>query len=135
MKRYFIFLVAMALILAMASFVVMWTAPEAFLPVMPMLALYFAVITGAQHYIVLKSMYQSPRRFVQVFLATTVATLFIHLVVFAIYLFTHTVHAKLFSIVFCIGFAVMMVFETSAMVITISKERKKHQNDIIQKHN
>lgn len=127
MRRYYIALVAMALLLALASFVVMWTAPQAFLPVMPLLALYFAVVTGVQHYIVLKSMYQSPRRFVQVFLAATVAILFVHLVVFAVYLFTHTAHAKPFALAFCIGFAAMMVFETTAMVVTISNERKKRQ--------
>ena len=127
MRRYYIALVAMALLLALASFMVMWTAPQAFLPIMPLLALYFAVVTGVQHYIVLKSMYQSPRRFVQVFLATTVATLFVHLVVFAVYLFTHTAHAKPFALAFCIGFAAMMVFETTAMVITIGNERKKNQ--------
>jgi predicted neutral ceramidase superfamily lipid hydrolase len=127
MRRYYIALVAMALLLALASFVVMWTAPQAFLPVMPLLALYFAVVTGVQHYIVLKSMYQSPRRFVQVFLAATVAILFVHLVVFAVYLFTHTAHAKPFALAFCIGFAAMMVFETTAMVVTIGNERKKNQ--------
>jgi hypothetical protein len=127
MRRYYIALVAMALLLALASFVVMWTAPQAFLPVMPLLALYFAVVTGVQHYIVLKSMYQSPRRFVQVFLAATVAILFVHLVVFAVYLFTHTAHAKPFALAFCIGFAAMMVFETTAMVLTIGNERKKNQ--------
>lgn len=127
MRRYYIALVAMALLLALASFVVMWTAPQAFLPVMPLLALYFAVVTGVQHYIVLKSMYQSPRRFVQVFLAATVAILFVHLVVFAVYLFTHTAHAKPFALAFCIGFAAMMVFETTAMVVTIGNERKKRQ--------
>ncbi len=127
MRRYYIALVAMALLLALASFVVMWTAPQAFLPVMPLLALYFAVVTGVQHYIVLKSMYQSPRRFVQVFLAATVAILFVHLVVFAVYLFTHTAHAKPFALAFCIGFAAMMVFETTAMVLTIGNERKKRQ--------
>lgn len=127
MRRYYIALVAMALLLALASFVVMWTVPQAFLPVMPLLALYFAVVTGVQHYIVLKSMYQSPRRFVQVFLAATVAILFVHLVVFAVYLFTHTAHAKPFALAFCIGFAAMMVFETTAMVVTIGNERKKRQ--------
>lgn len=127
MRRYYIALVAMALLLALASFVVMWTAPQAFLPVMPLLALYFAIVTGVQHYIVLKSMYQSPRRFVQVFLAATVAILFVHLVVFAVYLFTHTAHAKPFALAFCIGFAAMMVFETTAMVVTIGNERKKRQ--------
>ena len=127
MKRYYIALVAIALLLALASFVVMWTAPQAFLTVMPILALYFAIVTGLQHYIVLKSMYQSPRRFVQIFLASTVAILFVHLAFFAVYLFTHTAHAKPFALAFCIGFAAMMVFETTAMVVTIGNERKKNQ--------
>ena len=127
MRRYYIALVAMALLLALASFVVMWTAPQAFLPIMPLLALYFAVVTGVQHYIVLKSMYQSPKRFVQFFLATTVATLFLHLVVFAAYLFTHTQQAKLFAIAFCIGFAVMLVFETVSLILLINREKKSRK--------
>lgn len=127
MRRYYIALVAFALVLTLAAFAVQWFAPERFLTVMPLLALYFAVVTGLQHYIVLKSMYQSPRRFVQVFLATTVAILFVHLAFFAVYLFTHTAHAKLFAIAFCIGFAATMVFETTAMVLTVNREKKNRQ--------
>lgn len=127
MKRYYIALVVVALVLALASFVVMWTAPERFLSVMPLLALYFAAVTGVQHWLVVKSMYQSPRRFVQFFLATTVGTLFLHLVVFAAYLFTHTQQAKLFAIAFCIGFAVMLVFETVSLVLLINREKKNRK--------
>lgn len=127
MKRYYIALVVVALVLALASFVVMWTAPERFLTVMPLLALYFAAVTGVQHWLVVKSMYQSPRRFVQFFLATTVGTLFLHLVVFAAYLFTHTQQAKLFAIAFCIGFAVMLVFETVSLVLLINREKKNRK--------
>lgn len=127
MKRYYIALVVVALVLALASFVVMWTAPEQFLTVMPLLALYFAAVTGVQHWLVVKSMYQSPRRFVQFFLATTVGTLFLHLVVFAAYLFTHTQQAKLFAIAFCIGFAVMLVFETVSLVLLINREKKNRK--------
>ena len=127
MKRYYIALVVVALVLALASFVVMWTAPERFLTAMPLLALYFAAVTGVQHWLVVKSMYQSPRRFVQFFLATTVGTLFLHLVVFAAYLFTHTQQAKLFAIAFCIGFAVMLVFETVSLVLLINREKKNRK--------
>ena len=127
MRRYYIALVAFALVLTLAAFAVQWLAPACFLTVMPLLALYFAVVLGVQHYIVLKSMYQSPRRFVQVFLATTVATLFIHLAVFALYLFTHTAHAKLFAIAFCIGFATMLVFETASLVLLINREKKNRE--------
>lgn len=127
MKRYYIALVVVALVLALASFVVMWTIPERYLIVMPLLALYFAAVTGVQHYFVVKSMYQSPKRFVQFFLATTVATLFLHLVVFAAYLFTHTQQAKLFAIAFCIGFAVMLVFETVSLILLINREKKSRK--------
>lgn len=127
MRCYYISLVVVALVMAIASFVVMWVAPECFLTVMPLLALYFAAVTGLQHYFVVKSMYQSPKRFVQLFLALTVASLFLHLVVFATYLFTHTAHAKLFAIAFCIGFAVMLVFETLSLVLLINHERKNRQ--------
>lgn len=127
MKRYYIALVVVALVLALVSFVVMWTLPERYLTVMPLLALYFAAVTGVQHYFVVKSMYQSPKRFVQFFLATTVATLFLHLVVFAAYLFTHTQQAKLFAIAFCIGFAVMLVFETVSLILLINREKKNRK--------
>lgn len=127
MKRYYIALVVVALVLALVSFVVMWTIPERYLTVMPLLALYFAAVTGVQHYFVVKSMYQSPKRFVQFFLATTVATLFLHLVVFAAYLFTHTQQAKLFAIAFCIGFAVMLVFETVSLILLINREKKSRK--------
>lgn len=125
MRRYYISLLVTTLVLALASFVVLWTAPANFLTVMPLLALYFAVVTGVQHYFVVKSMYKSPKRFVQLFLALTVATLFLHLLVFAVYLFTHTQQAKLFAIAFCIGFATMLVFETTSLVMLINHERRK----------
>ena len=125
MRRYYISLLVTTLVLALASFVVLWTAPANFLTVMPLLALYFAVVTGVQHYFVVKSMYKSPKRFMQLFLALTVATLFLHLLVFAVYLFTHTQQAKLFAIAFCIGFATMLVFETTSLVMLINHERRK----------
>ncbi len=128
MRRYYLSLVVMTLVMVLATFIVMWTAPGSFLSVMPLLALYFAAVTGVQHYFVVKSMYQSPKRFVQLFLTFTVASLFLHLVVFAAYLFTHTQQAKLFAIAFCIGFAAMLVFETVSLVILINREKKNHKN-------
>lgn len=128
MRRYYLSLVIMTLLMVLLSFIVMWTAPGQFLSVMPLLALYFAAVTGVQHYFVVKSMYQSPKRFVQFFLALTVASLFLHMVVFAAYLFTHTQQAKLFAIAFCIGFAAMLVFETVSLVILINREKQNHKN-------
>ena len=128
MRRYYISLIVVALLLVLASFVVMWVAPARFFTVMPLLALYFSAVTGIQHYFVVNSMYKSPKRFVQLFLAFTVASLFLHMVVFAAYLFTHTHQAKLFAIAFCIGFAAMLIFETASLVLLINREKKNRQN-------
>ena len=127
MKRYLVALVALTLLLAIVSVAVKPIAPQIILPVNILLAVYFAIITGVQHFIVVKSFYKSPRRFVQIFLASTVATLFIHLAVLAFYLITRLNEARSFTISFAIGFATYLVFETTALVLTVNKEKKKHQ--------
>ena len=127
MKRYLISLLLTTLVLVLASFLVMWTAPESYLPVMTVLALYFAVICVIQHLLVTRAMNRSPRTFVQVFLGSVVGVLFIHIVVLAVYLLTHPSHAKLFTIAFSIGYAVSLVFETVALVRCVDRERKRRQ--------
>lgn len=126
MRKYFISLIAVTLALVLISFVVLWTSPEHFINAMPVLALYFCVITGLQHYLTIKSMYKSPRTFVKVFLSTTVAVLFIHLVVLAFWLFTHPQQSRLFALAFSIGYAVFLVFETVSLVCLIQREKKKN---------
>ena len=127
MKRYYVSLLVMTLALVLASFVVMWTSPENFLMVMPLLALYFGVVCGVQHWIVTRAMNRSPRAFVQIFLGSVVAVLFLHIVVLAAYLFTHTSHARLFTLAFCVGYVVSLVFETTALVRFVSNERRRRQ--------
>ncbi len=123
MKRYYIALSIVTLVLLAAAFsVLLFSRPE-FLIIMPILAIYFAVVTGLQHYVVVKSMKKSPRQFVQFFLGATVAVLFIHLVVLASYLFTHVSQAKNFTLAFCIGFATMLIFETIALVLFVKRSR------------
>ncbi len=125
MKRYYIALAIVTLLLVAAAFSVLLFSRSDFYLVMPILAFYFAIITGIQHFVVVKSMNKSPRQFVQYFLGATVAVLFIHLVVLASYLFTHTDQAKSFTLAFCIGFATMLVFETVALLIHVNREKKK----------
>ena len=124
MKRYYIALTIVTLVLLVAAFSVLLFSRPNFHLVMPLLALYFAIITGIQHYVVVKSMKKSPRQFVQCFLGATVAVLFIHLVVLASYLFTHTDQAKSFTLAFCIGFATMLVFETVALILFVKRQRE-----------
>lgn len=128
MRRYIISLLIISLTLVLASFAVMWLAPQQFIIAMPLLVLYFAVLTLVQHTIVTKAMHRSPKTFVQLFLGSTVGVLFIHLIVLAIFLFTTPTQGRRFLIAFCIGYVVYLVFETVALVRYVDNEKKKRQN-------
>lgn len=126
-RRYLISLLAMTLALVLASFIVLWVAPEKFLIAMPVLALYFGIVTGVQHFLVTRAMYRSPKTFVQIFLATVVGMLFLHIVVLAAYLLTHLTHVHLFTVAFLIGYVVSLVFETVALVQFVKDERNRRR--------
>ena len=119
----------MTLALVLAAFVVMWLAPSHYLPIMPLLALYFGVICGIQHWLVTRAMYRSPKIFIQMFLGSVIGVLFIHIVVLAAYLFSHPSHAHLFTLAFCIGYAVSLVFETVALVRFVNHERRRRMEE------
>lgn len=128
MRRYYISLLLVSLVLILASFMVMWFAPQAFIVAMPLLVLYFAILTLVQHTIVVKAMQRSPKTFVQLFLGTTVGVLFIHLIVLASFLLTTPAQGRRFLIAFCIDYVVYLVFETVALVRYLDNEKKKRQN-------
>ena len=131
MKRYYIALAIVTLLLVAAAFSVLLFAQPEFHLFMPLLAFYFAIITGLQHFVVVKSMKKSPQRFVQFFLGSTVVALFIHMIVlFSIVFFRyfHAPHAaKVFILSFGIGFAAMLVFETVALLVHIKREKNKEK--------
>ena len=128
MRRYYISLLLVSLVLILVSFAVMWFAPQTFIMAMPLLVLYFAILTLVQHTIVVKAMQRSPKTFVQLFLGTTVGVLFIHLIVLASFLLTTPAQGRRFLIAFCIGYVVYLVFETLALVRYVDNEKKKRQN-------
>ena len=128
MRKYYISLLLVSLVLILASFMVMWFAPKVFIVAMPLLVLYFAILTLVQHTIVVKAMQRSPKTFVQLFLGTTVGVLFIHLIVLALFLLTTPAQGRRFLIAFCIGYVVYLVFETVALVRYVDNEKKKRQN-------
>lgn len=128
MRRYYISLLLVSLVLILASFMVMWFAPKVFIVAMPLLVLYFAILTLVQHTIVVKAMQRSPKTFVQLFLGTTVGVLFIHLIVLVSFLLTTPAQGRRFLIAFCIGYVVYLVFETVALVRYVDNEKKKRQN-------
>lgn len=124
MRRYYISLLVVSLILVLATFIVMWAAPHLFIIAMPLLVLYFAALTLVQHTIVVKAMNRSPKTFVQLFLGSTVGVLFIHLIVLTIFLLTNPGQGRRFLIAFCIGYVVYLVFETVALVRFVDRARK-----------
>lgn len=128
MRRYYISLLLVSLVLILVSFAVMWFAPQTFIMAMPLLVLYFTILTLVQHTIVVKAMQRSPKTFVQLFLGTTVGVLFIHLIVLATFLLTTPAQGRRFLIAFCIGYVVYLVFETVALVRYVDNEKKKRQN-------
>ncbi|MBR1850132.1 MAG: hypothetical protein IJ789_02040 [Bacteroidales bacterium] len=124
-RKYYALLVALTALLVVASFVVQKQAPQNFIVALPLTALYFAIVTGLQHWFVVNSTKKDPRTFIRNFLGATIGVLFLHLVVMATYMFTHMAQAKIFVVGFCIGYAAYLVFETVALILFVRNARKK----------
>ena len=126
MRRYYLILVVLTLLLTAVVWWVNMRVPalgsqHSILYVLP---LYFAVVTGIQHYVVANSLKKDPRTFIKNFLGLTVGTLFLHLVVLSLWAFTHIPTAKPFIIAFGIGFVVYLFFETLMLVLLVRKHKK-----------
>ena len=129
MRRYLVSLLCMSLVLVLATLAAMWFAPQNFIVAMPLLVIYFALLTLVQHILVVRGMSRSPKTFVQIFLGTTIGVLFVHLVVLAVFLISNHQQGKRFLIAFCIGYLAYLVFETVALVRFVDREKKRRQQD------
>lgn len=117
----------MTLVLTLASFVVLWTAPCVFHPFMPLLVLYFTAVTGLQHFFATQSAKKDARTFIKVFLGLTVGTLFVHLIVLISYMFTHlhqALTARHFLITFCVCYILYLIFETGSLLLLVRKRKQ-----------
>ena len=123
MKKYYVKLVVLTLVLVLVAFCLLWFKPQYFLVAMPLAVLYFSVVTGLQHYVIVSSAMKDPRTFVKNFLGITVGVLFLHLIVLAIYMFTHLATAKLFVIAFSILYVVYLAFETIELSAFVRKQK------------
>lgn len=128
MKRYYLHLTLLTLVLVIASFMLLWCAPALFLVIMPITALYFAIVTGVEHNLVVRAAHKDARTFIKVFLGLTIGSLFLHLVVMAAYMFTHIQQAKLFALAFAVCYIVYLVFETAALVRFVRAYQKQVEN-------
>ena len=129
MRKYYIALLCITLVLVVAALALLWTGHPAYQCVMPFIPLYFAVVTGLEHWAVVESMRKSPRTFVKNFLGITVGVLFVHLVAMAAWMFTHASEARWFAVAFCVCYAVHLVFETAALALLVRNTARKNEED------
>lgn len=125
MKKYYLSLIVLTMVLVAASLVALWVGSKYYLPVLTALPLYFAIVNGSMHMGLEKSFYKDPRTFVKNVLGITVGSLFLHLIVLFIWSFTHIATAKIFIVGFCICYPTYLVFETLSLVLMIRNKRKE----------
>ena len=128
MKGSYIRLLILSALMVLAAFVCLWTGSP-FLVAIPLSTIYFAVITGVMLQLITKSILKDPRTFIKMFMGITVGTLFLHLAVLTVYLFTHLSNVKVFTIWFCIHFAVYLTFLTVELILFIKRYQKEHQEN------
>lgn len=120
MKRYLLGLVILTVVLLLLAFVVKWTAMPLFTPVpmwmLPVAVLYFAIAYGVQYWLTVSSVNKHPKAFIQFFLATTVAVLFLHIVVLVGGMLMNPAGGKRFAIGFLILYVVYTVYMTVSLV-------------------
>lgn len=130
MKKYFIHIIILTLILVITSFILLWSGSENYSFLIPIFVLYFAVITAIQHNVVTRSMLKDPRTFVKNFLGISVGTMMLHLVVVFAYAISQMKsanqahNAKMVIVSFCILFVIFLAFETIELVLFVRKYKE-----------
>lgn len=129
MKKYFIVLSAITSTLIVAALCLLKFGSEAFhLPILAAIPLYFMAVNGFLHYSVVTSLQKDMRTFDKNFLAFTVGSLFLHLIVLFVWSITHIASAKIFMLGFCVCYVVYLVTETVALVLLVQAKRKEYQS-------
>lgn len=124
MRRYLLLLAALTAVVVVAFVLLL---PQLPLGSTLLLAGYFCVVTALQYWAVTRSMQKDARRFVQLFLAITVASLFLHTAFLVAYLLSCPEHAQRFTLAFAFTFPAYLLFETTALVLHIRREKKNRQ--------
>lgn len=120
MKHYLCGLSILTAVMLLLAFVVKWIAMPLFAPVpmwlLPAAVVYFAVAYGVQYWLSVSSVNKHPKAFIQFFLATTVAVLFLHIVVLVGGMLVNPAGGKRFAIGFLILYVVYTVYMTVSLV-------------------
>lgn len=118
-------LILITIALVIGSMIPLWCG-KTFFAIMPVIPIYFAIITGLQHNFITTSLNKDPRTFVKNFLGITVGALLLHLILMTLWMFTHPTQAKVFALTFCICYVVHLVYETTALAIYVRKHDKNN---------
>ncbi len=135
MKKYFIHIIILTLILVITSFILLWSGSENYSFLIPIFVLYFAVITAIQHNVVTRSMLKDPRTFVKNFLGISVGAMMLHLVVVFGYAISQMKsanqahNAKMVIVSFCILFVIFLAFETIELVLFVRKYKEPNSQE------
>ena len=120
MKRYLVGLSVLSAVMLLLAFAVKWMAIPLFVPVpmwmLPAAVIYFAVAYGVQYWLSVSSVNKHPKAFIQFFLATTVAVLFLHIVVLVGGMLANPAGGRRFAIAFLILYVVYTAYMTVALV-------------------
>ncbi len=120
MKRYLVGLSVLSAVMLLLAFAVKWMAIPLFVPVpmwmLPAAVIYFAVAYGVQYWLSVSNVNKHPKAFIQFFLATTVAVLFLHIVVLVGGMLANPAGGKRFAIAFLILYVVYTAYMTVALV-------------------
>ena len=126
MRRYFIWLVALTIVMMLLAFATKWFGMVFFAPlplwILPAAVLYFGVACGVQYWLTIAGMNKRPKAFVQSFLATTVAVLFIHIVVLVGGMLSNPAGGKRFAVAFLILYVVYTVYMIASIVLYIRQK-------------
>ncbi|MBQ0016409.1 MAG: hypothetical protein KBT04_05445 [Bacteroidales bacterium] len=124
MKRYLFAIIILTFALVLISFILLWCHSPWYIAIMPAIPLYFGIITGSQHFSVVRAAHKDPRTFIKTFLGLTVGTLLIHLFAMAIYMFTHLLQARAFIMGFAVCYIAYLAFETIALVHFVKSNKR-----------
>lgn len=128
MKRYLVGLLSLTVVMMLLAFAVKWAGVAFFAPVplwmFPVAVLYFAVAYGVQYWMTVGAVNKQPKVFIQFFLATTVAVLFLHIVVLVGGMLMNPAGGKRFAVGFLVLYLVYTIFMTWSLVQFVRDARK-----------
>lgn len=125
MRRYFLWLTVVTIVMMLLAFAAKWTGMDFFAPVpmwvLPATVLYFAVSYGVQYWLIIGGMNRRPMEYIRFFLATTVAVLFIHLIVLVGGMLAGRAYGKRFAVAFLVLYVVYTVYMITSIVLYLKE--------------